>query len=658
MTSDNLIENKEILLECLDGYFDWIIEKDQIYLSDNICAKLGLEEYIDKYFNFEHIFRKLHFNDHNQFLKILERRGTKTEDYESSEFRIRLASGDYLWLSIKGKLFFRDDGRPKNFTGIFHNVHVYCTFQSELKTVIENTEKISQAKSNFIAHLNHELRTPIAGIIGIASVIKETKLDEKQRHYIDTINDSAEIILNLVNDILDISKIAAGKLEIEKKPFLIKKTIEKSINLIRPIIEGKGITFNTNIDNFDNKFYLGDLKRIQQILLNLLSNATKFTHQGQINLTISLKKSSDLLDEIYFEIQDSGIGISQDHLPNLFQDFTQANVGITNRYGGTGLGLAICKKLVNMMKGSIDVVSAPYKGSTFWFTIPLEKAEGIDQKIVDSLTTELKPFDKPSPMHNDSPLKILVAEDNLVNQEVITGIIEVIGDHVTIAKNGQEAVNFCQDHQFDLILMDINMPIMDGLTATRHIKEIPQYKDIPIIAVTADTISWTKEKCFAAGMNEVIAKPVTKNKLSELFMPLRKNRPQPMKENIVLADDINEDSSSKLSDDKISQSLSLLAEDIGMPRVLKLLKMYKEDSISLVNEIKLYENQEVHKAAHTLAGMSENLGFRDFGSTCRILMRENNPDIIKTTVEHLNIQKNHLDKFIENYLSEKENQST
>ncbi|MDF1875909.1 ABC transporter substrate-binding protein [Sulfurimonas sp. SAG-AH-194-I05] len=356
-------------------------------------------------------------------------------------------------------------------------------------------EEANREKSTFLANMSHEIRTPMNGIIGMSYLALQTTLTQKQKSYIEKIDSSANLLLGIINDILDLSKIEAKKLEIEKKNFTLHDVIESVKNTIHLKIKEQDLEFKVDFNTDSNTMLLGDSLRISQVLMNLVNNALKFTHKGFIHLTISSK------DNIYtFEVIDSGIGISEEQQKKLFKAFMQADISTTRKYGGTGLGLNISKHLVELMSGKIWVQSALNKGSTFAFEIPLQSS--------DDHTT--KNSEKAVCTQDDikilSGKRILLAEDNKTNQFLIVSLLDESGIIIDIANNGQEAVTMFEENKYELILMDLQMPLMNGYEATTLIRK--QNTHIPIIALTANAMVEDVKKTKKVGMDAHLAKPL------------------------------------------------------------------------------------------------------------------------------------------------------
>lgn len=434
------------------------------------------------------------------------------------EAQIVKKTGEIASTIISGAPYYDSDGNITGSICILLDISKRKRMEDDMIAAKEKAMEIAKYKELFLANMSHEIRTPLNGVIGLSQLLAKTELNDIQSEYISTIKQSASNLLGLVGDILDLSKIGAGQLELEKTDFDLVETIQNVKNSFEFQAYSKGVSLTYNVKGDFAEQYESDSLRISQVLTNLINNALKFTEEGRVDINLTCVKSKQSQDSILFEVVDSGIGISAEAQGKIFDEFVQAEESTSRKYGGTGLGLNISQKIVNLLGGELKVKSEVGVGSKFYFQIDLEKgkAKGVEDK------EDVRNMDW-------SSLKILLAEDNKVNQFVATGFIESWGGKVTICENGQEVIDILQNETFDIVLMDIQMPIMDGLNATAIIRNELQL-NLPIIALTANAVKGDKEKFLSAGMNGYVSKPFDEKVLKNTIIECVDAKVQPLKE--------------------------------------------------------------------------------------------------------------------------------
>ncbi len=487
------VENKR-LLEVFDTTFDMVSQTSTdltlLYLNNAFRERIGLHGPLkDIPLNAQHTKDQIRIFKETVVPAILE------SGIWEGELGIKDKFGNEVPCSCISIAHKNDQGAPEYFTAIFRDI-------SELKLQKEKAEKASIAKSQFLANMSHEIRTPMNGVIGMTNQLLKTELNAQQLSNLLTVKSSANSLLHIINDILDLSKIEAGKLRIEKTPFNLAEVISDTSSTTFAMAQGKNLEYLMNFERSEipDVFYRGDPTRIRQVLLNLVGNAIKFTDKGQVSLNVKVLAIGEEQDLFRFEVVDSGIGIEEQAKRNLFRPFHQADASTTRKFGGTGLGLNICKQLIELMGGQINFSSQLGRGSRFWFDLPLEKAVFAEPESPQLLPENWESLTYPG-------AKALLVEDNDINREVAIMSLEQAELKVDSAADGSIALDLIKENQYDIVFMDCQMPVMDGYTATKQIRTLDHAKELPIVALTANAMEGERQKCLEAGMTDYLSKP-------------------------------------------------------------------------------------------------------------------------------------------------------
>ena len=491
-----------------DGLWDWNLQTNEVFFSKQWKLMLGFQEdEIDS--TLEEWEKRVHPEDlKDVYNDIEEHLSGKTDSY-FNEHRVLCKNGNYKWILDRGVVLQRDtNGKALRMIGTHTDIDYEKNLQNSLIEAKQIAEEASKSKSSFLANMSHEIRTPMTGLLGFVERLSKDEKDPQRLKQFSIIKSSGESLLQIINDILDFSKIESGKLDIEHTPYLAQNLFFKTPDIFQSLASSKNINMiATGIENIPNSIY-GDPVRIKQVLFNLISNAIKFTNNGG---TITLQ--TRYIQErkvLCIAVLDTGIGIAQDKLDTIFEAFSQEDTSTTRRFGGTGLGLSISSRLIALMGGELKVESEIGKGSKFFFEIPVEicSKEQLDQIAQNQSDEEEHHFDA----------DVLVVEDNKTNQMLMGMILQDLGVRYDIANDGAEGVLKAKHKNYDLILMDENMPHMNGIEATKIIRE---YEDegqhIPIIAVTANALVKDRERFLAIGMDDYVSKPYTEDDIVRIF---------------------------------------------------------------------------------------------------------------------------------------------
>jgi PAS domain S-box-containing protein len=491
------------------GNWNWEIVSNSLSWSDEIYRIFGVDpqEFGATY---EAFMSFIHPDDRDQVQAAVDTALAGGEPYRI-DHRVVLADATERTVHEQGQVSFDHSGKPVRMVGTIQDISDRKEAELQLEQAKQAAEQANQAKSMFLANMSHEIRTPLNAILGLTSLVMKTELTERQRGQLVKVRSSARLLFDLIKDILDLSKIEAGYLDLRAVYFNLDAVLEDLNNVVGTRVNEKGLVIRFENARNVPSILRGDPLRLGQVLLNLTNNAIKFTESGEIVIRTEVEEEQGDCVTLRFTVSDTGIGIAEEHLPDLFESFTQVDASTTRRYGGTGLGLAISKRLVRLMHGDIRVESEPGQGSTFTFTASFGRPVDQEAAKLELASAEQQPTAGESGFAAGQ--RVLLVEDNEINREVAQEMLVIAGFSVTPTKNGVEALCALKEASFDAVLMDVQMPEMDGIDATRAIRSDLQHETLPIIAMTAHAMEGDRERCLAAGMNDYVTKPIEENEL-------------------------------------------------------------------------------------------------------------------------------------------------
>jgi PAS domain S-box-containing protein len=638
------------------GIWDWDLNSNNVYLSAEWKRQLGYDEHevVNAFHEWE---GRIHPEDHDRALSAIEAYQGGKESQLEVEYRLRHKDGSYRWILARGTIIKNEGQLSSRMVGIHIDVTDRKVAEEVLRQAKETAEAASRAKSQFLANMSHEIRTPMNGVLGMAELLLRCSLSDKERQLAESIHRSGTVLLAIINDILDFSKIEAGKLYLETIPFEVRRTIQEAVDLSGHAAQKKELKLSCQIDDDVPSHLLGDPTRLKQIIVNLVSNAVKFTEQGLIKVSVTLHSRKGEVFGLMITVRDTGIGISHEVQAHIFDAFSQADGSTTRKYGGTGLGLAIVKQLVTLMGGNIELWSSPGEGSSFRFTAQFKQYDPVRRPLPSSglpSDGDTNAIDHRSV--GSGEVRILLVEDNPVNREVACGMLETFNCRIDTAENGREAVAAVATTEYALVFMDCQMPEMDGFSATQLIREHEDegerqvhdnghrpIRRLPIVALTAHAMQGDRDLCLAAGMDDYLTKPFTLSQLEQILARWIPNRTtvRPGGDvglpSVLLlqtgSEQQEESTQARVRNEKdveptiLDQSALAAIRALqrpGQPDILaRVVSQYVETSGQIVDRIRCAvlsgDASELRATAHRLKSSSAQLGATAVASDCREL---------------------------------------
>lgn len=635
-----LVESNERFILAVDGsqdgIWDWNLRTNELFLSRRWKDMIGYSEdevpgVIDS------LERRIHPDDKVRVMKEMENYLSGRQRYYSCEFRLKHKNGSYIWILAKGEALFDESGKAYRMAGSHTDITERKLNEQAYINARKEAEKATLAKSEFLANMSHEIRTPLNGIIGFSELLMRSRLDPIQAGYMSNISKSADVLLDVVNDVLDLSKIEAGKMELESENCDLHALLNESAELVRHKIFDRPIKLEISIEKDVLQNVITDSLKLRQVVVNLLSNAAKFTERGMIELKAeSVRKTADGREGVRISVSDTGIGIKPEQMEKLFKSFAQADPSTTRKYGGTGLGLVISNKILEKMGSRINVESRYLEGSVFWFEIDMVPGEHTGLPL-----DHIPPESSHDLFVSSRKFRILVAEDNEINMMLTKNVLEhaLPESDVVSASNGSEAVKLYLEHMPDLVFMDIQMPEMDGYSAAREIRSIEKglNRRSSVIALTAGVIKDEKARCFECGMDDYITKPVTGSMIAAV---LRKH----LVENAGRKDSFDEEQlRSDIGDDQ--ELLRKLVDTVKteFPQKISALRRSVEDD----------DMKNALNSTHALKGSCLSMRFGRMAGIARelesVIKSGSSKDIVMSVVTRLESEEETLMKIIRDF---------
>lgn len=680
------------------GSYSFDIRTGEIYWSEELKAIWNYEP--GPTFSFERVVSRIHPEDRKRILEALKNAGQGKHPF-NSEYRIVKPDGSIRYVHDQGEISLDENGTPIRMFGTLQDITDRKLMEEQLLNAKEAAETANRAKGDFLANMSHEIRTPMNAVLGMLELLLDTGPDDEQREYLQLAHVSAESLLSIIDDVLDFSKIEQNKIELEQISFELESLISHIINLLSGKAGSGGLKLTFHVEKGFPSTFIGDPVRLKQVLFNLLGNAIKFTKEGEVALSVEAYMPSDreygasnpdLEDEItlLFKVRDTGIGIPPEKLSRIFDSFTQADASVTREYGGTGLGLSISSQLVELMGGRIWVESEVGKGSTFYFTVRVKRGGNAENSEQENSLLEENPLPYLEDKEQDGngissgeSLNILLVEDHLINQKLILSLLEKKGHNLTLVTNGKDALDALSRRDFDAVLMDVQMPGMDGMEATRRIRDPSsgvRLHDIPIIAFTARALKEDEEKCIEAGMNYYVSKPLKKEKLLNILEDIRsgKNTPERITQEGIIQERITQEgiTQGEIIQERVSTSpdLETMAFDFPEDRVFNLkeaLERTEGDEVLLKEMIRIFldmlpelldsinkavkkgEAEELRQSAHTLKSAAGSIGANRVFRAAYYLEqtgRENRMELASKKFDEIKVRLEELEPVLIRYL--------